>query len=250
VTGLPVLGLPGLAVLGALLIGSAVGLALPARPSCPVLGRPGTGPAGPAVEGWLHRHRRWWTALSGVGATVVVGGPAGLVAGVVAATAVWVVIGRAETPQVRRRREAVRRDLPHVVGLLAAGLHHGSSVPDAVDLVCDALPGPAADRLTGAVARLRLGTPAGEVWSGVAGDPELAPLGRALARAHDAGTPVVGAVDSLAAELSSRARAEVEDRARTVGVKAALPLGLCLLPAFLLVGIVPLVAGLAASLGL
>jgi hypothetical protein len=33
-------------------------------------------------------------------------------------------------------------------------------------------------------------------------------------------------------------------------VKAALPLGLCLLPAFLLVGIVPLVAGLLTGLGL
>jgi len=245
-----VTGIPGLALLGALLAGLAVALALPVRAPRLVTGQPDPGPAGPAVEGWLHRHRRWWTLLSGAGATILVGGQAGLVAGLVAAVAVWTVIGRAETPQVRRRREAVRRDLPHVVGLLAAGLHHGSSVPDAVELVCDALPGPAADRLTGAVARLRLGTPAGEVWSAVAGDPELAPLGRALARAHDAGTPVVGAVDALAAELAAAARAEVEDRARTVGVKAALPLGLCLLPAFLLVGIVPLVAGLAASLGL
>jgi hypothetical protein len=31
-------------------------------------------------------------------------------------------------------------------------------------------------------------------------------------------------------------------------VKAAVPLGLCLLPSFLLLGIVPMVAGLAADL--
>jgi hypothetical protein len=35
----------------------------------------------------------------------------------------------------------------------------------------------------------------------------------------------------------------VGTRARAVGVKAALPLGVCLLPAFVLVGVVPLVAG-------
>jgi hypothetical protein len=35
----------------------------------------------------------------------------------------------------------------------------------------------------------------------------------------------------------------VESRARAVGVKAAVPLGVCLLPAFVLVGVVPLVAG-------
>ena len=34
-----------------------------------------------------------------------------------------------------------------------------------------------------------------------------------------------------------------ESRARAVGVKAAVPLGVCLLPAFVLVGVVPLVAG-------
>jgi pilus assembly protein TadC len=57
-------------------------------------------------------------------------------------------------------------------------------------------------------------------------------------------------VERLADELARSARAEVEDRARAVGVKAAVPLGLCLLPSFLLIGVVPLVAGLLRSLSL
>jgi hypothetical protein len=40
----------------------------------------------------------------------------------------------------------------------------------------------------------------------------------------------------------------VEDQARAVGVKAAVPLGLCLLPSFLLIGVVPVVIGLLRSL--
>jgi hypothetical protein len=47
----------------------------------------------------------------------------------------------------------------------------------------------------------------------------------------------------LSDDLRRQVRAEVESRARAVGVKAALPLGTCLLPAFVLVGVVPLVAG-------
>ena len=47
----------------------------------------------------------------------------------------------------------------------------------------------------------------------------------------------------LAVDLRRGARARVEARARAVGVRAALPLGLCLLPAFVLLGVVPLVAG-------
>ncbi|WP_278257626.1 hypothetical protein [Nocardioides convexus] len=48
--------------------------------------------------------------------------------------------------------------------------------------------------------------------------------------------------------LARHARAEVEDRARAVGVRAAVPLGLCLLPSFLVLGIVPLAVSLAATI--
>ena len=41
-----------------------------------------------------------------------------------------------------------------------------------------------------------------------------------------------------------------EERARSVGVKAAVPLGLCLLPSFVLLGIVPLAVSLMQSLAL
>jgi pilus assembly protein TadC len=69
-----------------------------------------------------------------------------------------------------------------------------------------------------------------------------------MARAQRSGAPVVAAVERLSDELARRSRAEVEDRARAVGVRAAVPLGVCLLPAFLLLGIVPLVVGLARSI--
>jgi hypothetical protein len=56
---------------------------------------------------------------------------------------------------------------------------------------------------------------------------------------------VVAALTRLAQELRTRRRAEVEVRVRQVEVKAAVPLGVCLLPSFVLVGVVPLVAGSA-----
>jgi len=60
----------------------------------------------------------------------------------------------------------------------------------------------------------------------------------------------VPAVERLADDLARAGRAATEDRARAVGVKAALPLGLCLLPAFVLIGIVPLVVALLTALDL
>jgi Flp pilus assembly protein TadB len=137
-----------------------------------------------------------------------------------------------------------------VVGLLADALRSGQPPVDALAVVAAALPGPAASRLAVAVPRLRLGVDPLQVWTDLAADQSLGPLGRALARAHRTGAPVVPAVERLADELARSARADVEERARAVGVKAAVPLGLCLLPAFVLVGIVPVVAALLTSLGI
>ncbi|WP_167288716.1 type II secretion system F family protein [Nocardioides seonyuensis] len=76
----------------------------------------------------------------------------------------------------------------------------------------------------------------------------LGPLGQALVRSQRTGASVAETVERLADELEREAAATAEDRARRVGVVAAVPLGLCLLPAFMLLGIVPSVAALLASI--
>jgi Flp pilus assembly protein TadB len=226
----------------------AVVLAVPGPPRLAVPPRP---PAGRGRDrDWLRRWRPVWMALAGAGAALFLGGGAGLAAAPMAAAATWLVIERSEPASVRRDRAVARRDLPHVVGLLADALRAGQSPSDALAVVVTALPGPATARLAEVVPRLRLGLDPMTVWGEVAADPALGRLGSAMARAHRTGAPVVRTVERLAEELARSAHAEVEDRARAVGVKAAVPLGLCLLPAFVLIGIVPVVAGLLTSLGL
>lgn len=228
----------------------AAALALPVRPTLPT-GTPSAGSGPPTrPEGWLHRHRSVWSLLAGLGAAVLLDGALAVAVGLGVAAGTWVAIGRAEPAEVRRRRAEVRRDLPHVVELVAATLRSGADPATGVAVVAAALPGAAADRLAQVAARLAVGLDPVQVWEGLASDPDLGRLGRALARAQASGSPVVAAVERLADELAQLARAETEERARSVGVKAALPLGLCLLPAFLLVGIVPLVAGLLVTLDL
>jgi len=196
------------------------------------------------------RWRPLWSLLVAVAALTFLGGPVGVLAAPLAAAGCWVAIGRAEPASVRRDREQARRELPHLVRLLGAALASGAAPGEALALVAEALPGPAAERIAPVAARLRLGADPAATWRGLAEEAALAPLGRTLARAHATGTPVAASVARLADELARSARAEVEDRARAVGVKAAVPLGLCLLPAFLLVGVVPVVGGLLSQLRL
>ena len=237
----------GAIALAALAAGAAAALATPPPRR---LRQPPSAPTATPAPDWLRRWRWLWVLLAAVAAAVFVGGVLGLLAAACAAAGTWTITERAEPAHRRRDRERARRDLPHVVGLLGDALRSGQPPDQALALVSEALPGPAAPRLAAVVPRLRLGTDPGRVWSELAADPALGPLGRAFVRAHQSGTPVVPAVERLAEELARTARAEVEDRARRVGVKAAVPLGVCLLPAFILLGIVPIVAGLLTNLGI
>jgi len=236
------------AVLVGTLTAGAVLLALRPRGARP---RSGAAPSREPVHGdRVRRGRRAWPPLALLAGWAFGGGWGGLLLGAVAAVVVHHVAERAEPAAVRREREAVRRDLPVLVLLLATALRSGSATGVASRQVCSALPGPAADRLAVVGDQLALGVDPERVWAALAADPELAPLGRALARAERTGAPIAGVVERLADDLATTGRLEVEDRARTVGVRAALPLGLCLLPAFLLLGIVPLVASLIAGIRL
>ena len=109
--------------------GAAAALSVPRRPRLPPAPGPAPG-AGPAGVGVDASPPAALGAAGGPGALLFLDGSAGPVAGPVAAVAVWVVIGRAETPESRRTREAVRRDLPHLVTLFAATLRSGAAPGD------------------------------------------------------------------------------------------------------------------------
>jgi pilus assembly protein TadC len=180
-------------------------------------------------------------------AWLFVGGVAGVAAGLVAAVVARHLLVGAEPSVVRREREEVERTLPHVVALFAATLRAGAEPVAGLARVCAALPGPTADRLRPVVERARWGASGAEVWGTLERDEALAPLARAMARSQASGASVVQAVERLADELERESLARAEDAARRVGVAAAVPLGVCLLPAFLLLGVVPTVASLFGS---
>ena len=61
-------------------------------------------------------------------------------------------------------------------------------------------------------------------------------------------TALAPAFAQLAAEERERAQRAQEVAVRRIGVFVVIPLGLCFLPAFLLIGVVPIVAGLVSGL--
>ncbi len=217
----------------------------------------GVGP--PTVPGLAHprpdravllRLRPLLALVAGAGGWAMCGGPVGPAAGAGCAVAVWVVLGRTEDPAVVRRRERLLEDLPTGVDLLGSCLDAGAAIESALVSVSRAVGGPVGEELRAVHHRLEVGVDPAQVWRSVAAHPQLGPLGRAVGRAHETGAPVGRAVHRLAEELRDQERAAVETRARSIEVKAAAPLGLCLLPAFVVLGVVPMVVGVFRSMEL
>ena len=190
-------------------------------------------------------------ALAGGAVALLLPLPIGLLLGVAVAIGGPRALDRLEPQSVRDERVRLLADLPLVLDLLAACLAGGAPLPAAVRAVAAAVGGPAGRRLDTVVSLLAVGAPPSDAWAALAGtdqDDPLAPAARALARAADGGAPVAAAVSRLAVEARAAARSQGEQAARRVGVLVVAPLGLCFLPAFVLLGVVPVVAGLAGPL--
>jgi Flp pilus assembly protein TadB len=210
--------------------------------------RPRAAARSPADErALLLRLRPGLAGLALVGGWLFLGGLVGAVGGVAAAVVAWKVLGGAESPADRRRREELERDLSTAVHLLAACLAAGAATSSAFATVATALPGAVADELEVVRHRLALGVDPAAVWRELAEHPQLGPLGRALGRAEQSGASVRAAVEGLAGELAALSRSRTDALARSVEVRAAAPLGVCFLPAFVLVGVVPMVVGVFSA---
>ncbi|UUS34861.1 type II secretion system F family protein [Streptomyces changanensis] len=212
---------------------------VPARPGSP---RAARWPAGRARQA-----RPPWMAPVAVLAAgwALVGGIAGCAVGTAAAYGVhrWQQRPRPATDDV----EAAHR-LPLAAELLAACLSAGAGPREAAEAVSRSMGGPLGERLGRTAAELALGGDPGEAWSRIGDVPGARPLARCLERAAATGAPAAGPVSRLAAGLrADRARAAAA-RARRTQVLITAPVGLCFLPAFLAVGVAPVVIGLAGRL--
>lgn len=181
---------------------------------------------------------------------VVTGGIGGLVSGLIAGVCVsrWRA-RRAPGPRAQQYdAAAAARQLPLAADLLAACAAAGAGPVPAAQAVGEALGGPVGERLARGAAEVRLGGEPVDVWRQLAGLPGGRALARLLERAGDAGVPAAEAAGRLAAEARAERGRAATARARRAGVMVTAPVGLCFLPAFIAVGVLPVVIGLAGGL--
>ncbi|MCW4352724.1 type II secretion system F family protein [Hoyosella sp. YIM 151337] len=139
-------------------------------------------------------------------------------------------------------------DAAAVFDVFAACLRAGLPPAVAARAVCDSHRGPVAQFFRHTTDLMMLGADHETAWKAAARSPETKSLVTAAQRSARAGTPLAEAVSELAGDLRQAATDAASERAQKAAVLIAAPLGVCFLPAFMCLGIAPVVMGLANQL--
>jgi tight adherence protein C len=140
------------------------------------------------------------------------------------------------------RRRDLDREVPQLLDLLASASVAGLSAVAAFRQAVAALRGPLAGELRRSLGSVDLGGRWRTELAGVAERLELPDLRRVvaiLARTETLGTSLSDATRELAMDVRAARRAAVAERARVAPVKMLFPLVFLILPAFLLLTVVP-----------
>lgn len=150
-----------------------------------------------------------------------------------AGTLPWALGSRSRPPEPARSR---RIDRAVIVDLAAASLASGAAILDILDAVGHACE---EEELCVCATALRLGVDWDDAWAGV--PARLEALERALAPAWRDGIAPAPLLRAQASRIRHSRTQEAKEAAERLAVSLVLPLGLCLLPAFVLIGLVPVV---------
>jgi hypothetical protein len=184
-------------------------------------------------------------AATGLLGWAVAGATAGAVLGVAAGAAGAVFARRAAA----RTGPGPEQDGDIAGGweLLAVCLEAGLPVAVAVSAAAEPLGGSTGAQLRRVSGLLELGADPVDAWLAAEDVPTLTTFARAAGRSAGTGAALAQVARAEGARLRADLLDSAQARAQRAGVLITGPLGLCFLPAFLVLGIAPVVIGLAGE---
>jgi tight adherence protein C len=190
-------------------------------------------------------------AALGVVLVVLALAPAMLPLAVIAGTGAFavpdVLVGR----RAKRRRRMADLEVPQFLDLLAAASSAGLSAPAAIKRAALGVRGPLGEELATATASVEVGGRWRDELQRIADRlvlPDLHAAVVVVARTETLGSSLAESLQELATEVRESRRVRASERARTAPVKMLFPLVFMVLPAFLLLTVVPVLIATIRSL--
>ena len=144
-------------------------------------------------------------------------------------------------PTATRKKMSGVSSVPLLLELLGTALESGLSVQGALRVVSGVAEPGMRECLLQVVAGLEIGASWDDSWHGKLLRNDIAQIHNALIFGALTGAVVGPLLYAEAQQLRRTASRAAEKRAAALGVKLVLPLGLCALPAFIALGVVPVV---------
>lgn len=203
---------------------------------------PQPAPPGPPV-------RPAWVAVGAVAAAATgwsVAGAAAAVLLAVTATAAGLLVARRGRgdPDLAAEPDT---ELAAAWELLAVCLEAGLPVAPAVTAAAGPLHGAVGTRLRRTAALLELGADPAAAWLAAEELPALATFARAAGRSASTGSALAQVARTEGGRIRATLLDSAQEKAQRAAVHITAPLGLCFLPAFLVLGVAPVVVGLAGE---
>lgn len=137
-----------------------------------------------------------------------------------------------------RRADEVTRSLPDVLDQLTISVEAGLGFEAALARIVQTDSGPLAQELGRMLQDIQLGARRVDALDALArrcGVDDLRSVVLALRQAESLGAPLAGTLRTLALEMREKRRFRAEERAHQLPVKMIFPLGLCIMPALMIV---------------
>ncbi len=158
------------------------------------------------------------------------------------------VRGRWRSRASERREAELRASVAPVCDLLAVCLDAGRPPRTALRVVSGVVEGHVAEELGAVLQRIDLGIDEAEAWAGLASVPGYREVGRDLSRSVRSGLGLSALLRRHAVDARKALAADALVRARSAGVRSVIPLMVCFLPAFVALGVAPLLGSLVGVL--
>jgi tight adherence protein C len=154
--------------------------------------------------------------------------------------------------KVEARRDAILRDLPDTLDLLAISVEAGVGFEGALGVVCDNFTSPLADEFARTLREMELGLPRREALQNLKKRtevPELSNFVLTLTQADALGMPVGRVLKTSAEEMRTKRQQWAREKAAKLPVKILFPLVLFIFPAIFVVLLGPAASDIGGAFG-
>ncbi len=154
--------------------------------------------------------------------------------------------------KIQERCDAIRRDLPDTLDLMAISVEAGVGFEGALEVVCDNFTSPLAEEFARTLREMELGLSRREALQNLRSRtevPELSNFALTLTQADALGMPVGRVLKTAATEMRSKRQQWAREKAAKLPVKILFPLVLFIFPAIFVVLLGPAASDIGGAFG-